>query len=87
MCDVKVKKVFMRLHISRHFLEETSVPSSCMYCGHIDILAWHVLQEHHKTSLALIDHFNVLFVIIFFALTLWKIIMLRVTSALPAQII
>jgi hypothetical protein len=33
ICDVKVKKVLMRLHISRHFLEETSVPSSCMYCG------------------------------------------------------
>jgi hypothetical protein len=116
ICDVKVKKVFMRLHISRHFLEETSVPSLCMYCGincnnplkiavtsgfgslatygpvetvarHIDILAWHVLQENQKTSLVLIAHFNVLFVIIFFALTLWKIIMLRVTSALTAQII
>jgi hypothetical protein len=23
----------MKLHISRHFLEVTSVPSTCMYCG------------------------------------------------------
>jgi hypothetical protein len=44
ICDVKVKKVFMKLHISRHFLEETYVPSSCIFCSYF--MENHYAQSH-----------------------------------------